>query len=315
MAEQLHLFVDDPVRAAAPVADAPRAQVAAAEEPEPSASQMDLFGDRWLRASAAHKALEAFDLDAAAGAVREAVLMYPSDTALRERADLVNRLAASLRRARRENETRARALAAIEMEVPAFLGVSWHRSLAESIEQEAGEGAALDGVPAGLHWLRAGDPVRAEQSLRATLAREPSDCAARSYLADALFAQERGPEAKTAYRDALAAAPSEVDITRAADPSVRALPGLAEDEYELPGVPVEWAAAVGLLEGLFLPPSPVPHDWVDAAALGRLPPGVRFYRWLVEEKAARDDAHRIACRREMKALSPRLLAEVLRRKR
>ena len=110
---------------------------------------MDLFGDRWQRAAAAHKALESFELDAAAEALREVVRLYPADVTLLERADLVARLAASLRGARRKNQTLARALAAIEPKVPPFLATYWHRRLAERVEEEAGAGAVLDAVPAG----------------------------------------------------------------------------------------------------------------------------------------------------------------------
>jgi tetratricopeptide (TPR) repeat protein len=311
--EQLDLFGCKPVLHAEP------APVAPEEIPPPAPSQtlpgqMDLFGDRWQRASAAHKALESFDLDGAAEALRETVRLYPDDAALLERADLVVRLAASLRGARHKYKSPARALAAIETKIPPFLATYWHRRLAELVEEEGGAGAVLDSVPAGLHWLRAGEVARAEESLRSTLAREPSECRARGYLADALFAQERQAEARIAYRDALALAPGQVDMLNVVDPSVRDLPSLGEDEYELPGASVEWAAAVGLLEGVFVRPPHLPDDWVGAEALEPLAPGVRFYRWLVAEKVARDDAQRIACRRAMKALSPRLLKELLDRR-
>ena len=313
MGEQLDLFGYKPVLQPEPSPAAP-VDLPAPLAPETSPGQMDLFSDRWQRAAAAHKALESFDLDAAAEALREAVRLYPADVALLERAEVVARLAASLRGARRKHPTLARALAAIEPKVPPFLATYWHRRMADLLEVEGGAGAVLDAVPAGFHWLRAGEVFRAEESLRSTLAREPSDCRARGYLADALFAQERQAEARIAYREALALAPSQVDMCNVGDPSVQELPSLAETEYEIPGAPVEWAAAVGLLEGVFIPPLHLADDWVGAQTIGGLAPGVRFYRWLVAEKLARDDAHRIACRRAMKALSPRLLKELLDRR-
>ena len=103
-------------------------------------------------------------------------------------------------------------------------------------------------------------------------------------------------------------------IRHSVDIAVRDLPGLAEEDYELPGEPVHWAVAVGLLEGVFLPPSRLPDDWLEPAVLAKLPAGVQLYRWLVAEKVARDDAQRIACRRAMKALSPRLMKEVVGRR-
>jgi len=307
--EQLELF--------AGIATAPQADEAP-EEPEEEAprslaGQADLFGDRWLRASAAYAALESFDLDAAAEALREAVRRYPADASLGARADRVRKLAASLRAARKQKRSLAAALLAMEREVPAFLVRYWHRRLAEALEAEGGSGAAVDGVPAGLHWLRAGDPVRAEESLRATLGREPADCRARGYLGDALFAQNRQSEARVAYRDALALSPAEVDLAGMADAGVAELPLLAEEEYELPGDPLEWAAAVGLVEGVFAPPR-VGQDWVDDPVLDQLAPGICCYRWLAAERAARQHEERIACRRVIKKLSPRLLEELLERK-
>lgn len=313
MGEQLNLFGNTTAPMAEPVAVEPEEEPAdVASGPLPG--QMDLFGDRWLRASAAHRAIETFDLDTAADALRETMRSYPSDALLRERADLVAKLAASLRKARRKNKSPARSLAAIGPQVPPFLATAWHARLAELMQEELGQGAVMEGIPAGLHWLRAGDPIRAEASLRLTIEREPSDCHARGILAEALFAQGRQHESRLVYRDALATSPAQVDVATAEDISVRDLPGLAEEEYELPGVPIEWAAAIGLLEGVFTPPAPLPNDWLDPASLEVLPPGVQFYRWLVAEKAALDHAKRIVCRRAMKALSPRLMKEVLARK-
>jgi hypothetical protein len=273
--------------------------------------QTDLFGDRWLRASAAHDALRSFDLEGAAGALSKAVRLYPTDTKLLERAELVARLADRLRRERRDGKSMVEALAALEALVPAFLAAQWHQRLAESMEAECGTGATLEGVPAGLHWLRAGDAVRAEQSLRSTVANAPSDCRMRGYLADALATQQRLSEARVVYRDALCTAPWAVDFANIVDVAVRDLPRLAQYEYELLGPPLEWAASVGLIEGTFLPPLVDKRDWLDPMVLERLVPGLRFYRWLVAERAARGDEERIACRREMKALSPSLLKRLL----
>lgn len=314
MGVQLDLFERIGASSAMSVVAASEEEPSFAVAPESLAGQMDLFGDRWQRATAAHKALAAFDLNGAAEALRDAVRLYASDASLKERADVVARLATSLRGARRKTRSEAQALAAIGPKVPAFLAEHWHRNLAQLMEQEGGEGAALDGVPAGVHWLRAGDLERAEASLRATLAQEPANCRVRGYLADVLVAQDRLAEARMAYRDSLASSPSEVDIVGAADIAVRDLPLLAQEEFDLPGEPIEWAAAVGLIEGVFLPPSSVPGDWVDDVVLAELTPGLRFYRWLVAEKMARDDAQRMACRRAMKALSPRLMKALLDRR-
>ncbi|MEI8254856.1 MAG: hypothetical protein WCJ30_04210, partial [Deltaproteobacteria bacterium] len=68
---------------------------------EVTVGQMDLFGDRWLRAAAAHKALEVFDLEAATVALRGAEGLYPTDASLLERTERVASLAAALREAQR----------------------------------------------------------------------------------------------------------------------------------------------------------------------------------------------------------------------
>jgi len=313
VSEQLDLFGHELVLQAKPAPTAPE-QTPPSAPTESLADQMDLFGDRWQRATAAHKALERFDLEAAVEALREAVSLYPGDATLLERANIVAKVAAALRSARRKTKSMAWALALIEPKIPAFLADDWHRRLAEVMEEEAGAGAILEGISAGFHWLEAGDPARAEQSLRATLDREPSNCRARGHLGDALFQQGRVHEARLAYRDALSMEPADVAIASAADEAVRELPSQASDEFELPGAPVEWAAAVGLIERVFLPPASVPEEWLAPDTLAALAPGLRFYRWLVAEKFARDDARRIACRRAMKALSPRLLKELLDRR-
>ncbi len=314
MGDQLDLLGFNTAKPPEPSDALSEEQLAISAVAESLPGQLNLFGDRWQRASAAHKALESFDLDAAAEALRGAVRLYPSDAALLDRANLIANLAVSLRSAQRKNKSPARGLVAIEPKIPAFLATYWHRRLAEVMEEEDAPGAVLACVPAGLHWLRAGDSVRAEASLRATLALEPANCRARAYLADTLFVQGRQPEARLEYRQALATSPADVDLASLADDAVRGLPDQAKNDYELPGAPIEWSAAVGLLDGVFLSPSHIPENWTDPPVLDSLAPGLRFYRWFVAEKVAGDHARRIACRRAMKALSPRLLAEYVERR-
>lgn len=279
---------------------------------DPPAGQLDLFGDRWLRAAAAHRALETFDLEAATAALRDTVALYPSDISLLGRAERVSKLARTLRET---PGTRATALVAIEPEVPAFLSTAWNLQVATEIERELGAGGVLDGRPAGYFLLRAGAIERAERSLRATLARDRENGRARGYLGDALTARDQRSEARAEYRDALARSPRTVDLPSVSDVEVRDLPAVAEIDHDVPGDPVDWAAAVGVIEGTFARPHDVPSDWLDAVVLEVLAPGQQFYRWLVGELAARDDAERIACRRAMKALCPSLLKAALDRRR
>lgn len=312
--EQLDLFALRPRAVATPVAEAPATM---AGDPVAQATlvadegQMDLFGDRWLRAAAAHKALETFDLEAASVALQETVRLYPSDTSLADRAHRVSELSASLSRAMRMTPSRAAALVAIEHEVPPYLARAWHLSLAAEIDG----GDVVEGRPAGFHWLCGGAVERAEQSLVATRSKDPENSRARGYLGDALFVQGHRAQSRTAYRDALAASHSQIDLERIQDLEVRDLSGLAEVDFELPGESFDWMAAVGLIEGMFARPESVPAHWFDASELEAIAPGIRFYRWLVREMASRDDAERIECRRAMKASSPRLFKEVLAKRR
>lgn len=313
MAEQLDLFTRLPVPMLEtnPALDEQLDDRVSETTPVPQA-QTDLFGDRWLLASDAHEALRSFDLETATEALSKVIRRYPTDTTLLKRAEVVARLTDRLRRERHKGKSMVRALATLQGLVPAFLAAQWHRRLAESMEAEGGPGATFDGIPAGLHWLRADDAVRAEQSLRFTVANAPSDYRMRGYLADALAAQQRFSEARVEYRDVLSIAPWDVDFTNLIDIAVRDLPRLAQYEYEVSGPPVEWAASVGLLEATFLPPPIRDRNWLDPTVLERLVPGLRFYRWLVAERTERDDEKRVACRREMKALDSNLLKRLLR---
>lgn len=279
--------------------------------PETRTEQMGLFGDRWQRALGAQRALASFDLEGADAALREILDRYPSDAALRARAQRVRELAHLLGEARVTAGSEAHALARLQHEIPDFLSDHWHRRIAEALECGEGHGAVIGGGPAGYHWLRAGDPVRAEQSLRETLELKPEDSRARAYLGDALFLQGRRTPARIAYRDALASEPHAVDIANAADDVVRGLPALADNEYDLGGAPVEWAAAVGLVERVFVPPPQAEARSLSLDALLAVPEGIRFYRWLVAEKHSGCHDERIACRRAMKTLSPELFKEFL----
>lgn len=315
MGEQLTLF-DLGQAAPARVVAAPVVVVEAQEPaclPPVDPRQMDLLGDRWSRVSAAHRALAEFDLDAAADALRHALQTYPGDDTLASRCRELEELGSALQQARDRTGSLVAALAGIGDRVPAYLRTAWHRSVAVEAERECGPGATVGGVPAGWHWLRAGEPAMAEASLRATLAREPADGRARGYLADALTVQGRSDEARAGYRDALATAPYAVDLAAVVDELVRDLPRAAEIDYEIPDTPVEWSAAVGLVAGVFGWPEDLPAEAFEAHELAGLPPGLQFYRWLVRERASQDLDARVACRRAMKALCPGLLAARLRR--
>ncbi|MBK8259666.1 MAG: hypothetical protein IPK82_44290 [Polyangiaceae bacterium] len=149
MGEQLDLFAFNATPAPKPPVTAPEPEPTPVEPPDVLPGQMSLFGDRWHRASAVHKALNAFDLEAAGVALAEALRLYPTDALFLQRAELVDKLAATLRKPRRKKATFAQALLSIAPEIPNFLALPWHRRLALEIEREGGAGAVLEGTPAG----------------------------------------------------------------------------------------------------------------------------------------------------------------------
>jgi hypothetical protein len=308
---QLHLFeginpASDSLSAgdATPDTPAPTATSRAADAP-----QMDLFGDRWRTASQVQEQLERFDLDAAWKAASPLVLRYPEDEALRKRANLIKRLSAALRAEKRRGVSPATALAALEPRVPPFLQVAWHRRLAVELENESGPTAELDGIPVGLHWLLASDLTKAEASFSQALASRPNDSRVRAYLADTLTLQGRRPLARIAYRDALASHPGQVDWDRVVDPDVRCLPDDVDWEKR-PERRMQWAAALGVITGLFVPP---PASVVSSSP-PKMPRGLQFYHWLAREIGATTHDDRIACRRAMKGLCAELLQRFLERR-
>lgn len=281
--------------------------------------QMDLFGDLRLRTIHAREAIEAFDLESASAILSEALERYPRDDSLRELEALRKKLAIALKESRCDHLTEARAFRAIAGEVPQSLRAFWHRRLADLIDAEFGEGAMLDDIPSGVHWLASGDTARAVRSLRATVAREPKNGRLLALLGDALVAHGSEGPARIAYRDALITAPMDIDIASLRDKSVAGLADIARKDFNVPGPPCEWAAAVGAVTGV-LPLHGSGDPAVDAqdvqgAVDSEGPAGIRFYWLIVAEHLTQTHAERITHRRAMKELCPDLFAELLEQRR
>lgn len=279
-----------------------------AEVPCSLEGQLDLFSGPVVRSLEAQSKLERFELWAGAIELGWAVVAYPSDSSLRDRADQVSRLAARFEAERMRRGSQVAALLSIASAVPTYLQQSWHRCLARALEAEGGKGAVHVGGPAGLHFRLGGELEAAEVSLRTSLDLHPADARLRSYLADVWSLLGRPKQARLYYRDACACTPCRVDWARIADEEVAQLPHVAELDYEVTGDPQTWAAAIGLLERVFIPPEQAP---IRAGAESDVAPGLRFYDWLVRDLAAANHDEHLVARRAMKALDAQLFDHYL----
>ena len=278
----------------------------AVKEPAPPAvlpGQISIFDDRWLRAQAAHRSLESFDLDGALVALAGLLDQYPNDSSLQARHLIISQLAGQLQRA---EEPLAQALLGLREAVPAFLTQHWRRRVAQALDDHA-----IDGEYAGVYWLEAGEGKRAEASLRARVSSAPSDALAGVHWANALCALGRVTEARRVYRDIFAVVPSPALFARVKDTLFIELAHRAHEDFDIEGDATDWLAAMGLVVGLFqLPAATSPLD-VDPEVLSSLRPGLRAYRLATAERHARSDAERVTWRRRLKNENPALLKRLL----
>jgi tetratricopeptide (TPR) repeat protein len=274
-------------------------------------NQLDLFDGRSLCVAGASRALCAFELDAACDDLQRLASRYPQDGNIASSLALAGRLRDTHRRALQQNPDPLSALATLEPELPPHLETGWHRRMAAEAERLLGEGCTVGDVPAGLHWLSAGDAASAERSLRATLGRRPEDGRARGYLGDALFAQGQVERARREYARAFAEAPREMDLGLLLDPEVRSLPEIARLELEVEGDGRDWAAALGTVRGVFALPDLLLPGLPELSVGAGAEPGLEFLAALRAERRARSLDDRVAARRVMKRLCPALFAEYL----
>jgi len=152
------------------------------------------------------------------------------------------------------------------------------------------------------------------------------------YLGDALYQQEFLNSSRQAYFQALFHGPDDIDLTNLSDPTVCQLvtnPGMLLDAQKDASGPWEnetgWAAAIGLLSGVFRPPRLDDQEealqlWEMLSAGNRIDnnethihPGRAFAAGIVlsEQGAARLEYYGldlVSIRRYMKALEPRLFS-------
>jgi tetratricopeptide (TPR) repeat protein len=157
------------------------------------------------------------------------------------------------------------------------------------------------------------------------------------YLGDALYQQELLDSARQAYIQALFLEPDDVDLTNLSDPKVCQLvtnPCLLLDDEEYASGPWKnetgWAAAIGLLYGVFRPPRLEDQEdarqlWDMLSAANRIDnkethihPGRAFAAGIVlsEQAVARLEYYGldlVSIRQYMKAMEPRLFSLYMRK--
>lgn len=278
-------------------------------DPEVLEGQLSLFGEPWRRSHAVQQALDAFDLVAACSALNGLLIIYPEDPRLNSHAIRVARLAQRLVHDSRQFGY-LQALQDLGSHVPAPLQEAYHRKLATTLEQAERQAQGAASRDAGFHYLRAGDLPAAERALRTALEQNPTDARARAYLADVLVQLDKTQAARAEYRTALLQDPLAVDWPNVLDPDVADLPAIAEQDYGLEEAPESWAAALGVVDGVFMPPK-TPSQAVQADP--QRPAGLQFYEGIAQELGAATPEARVEARRALKLLCPPLFRRYLAR--
>jgi hypothetical protein len=278
------------------------------------AVQLDLFEERTMRLEACRRALaHALDLETAREELQRFAARHGADAAAEGLLATVSAIGEALAAETARHGDAVAALLGIEQAVPDGLRAGWHRRVALEAERRGGGGCRAGYESAGFHFLRAGDLERAEPSLRAMLERAPGDARSRAHLGDVLCLRGSVDAARVEYLRALIDGPQAVDWEGMADADVAALPSIAATEHAAAGDPRGWSAAVGTVEGVLPWPAPMLAGLGDPRPPDDEQPGLRFYRLLCEERAARALPDRTRIRRSMKALSPSLLQAYLER--
>ena len=285
--------------------------------------QQDLFDGRATRYHQLECALEQVDVDQAAelfpallsAGVRDPELLRLGD----EEQGLLSRLrglpqdAQALLQAGRELLH-----ASHPLERAAGRGVL--RSLLAEADGRRGRAKEICGMPAGELLLlcadsapvgaRSGWAAEATTQLEQALVHRPDWARAHWCLGDALFFSGRAEEALEHYRLALETDWREADLEQVRHPTMQRLRDLVA-EHDLDEQPRSWALAVGLVEGLFTPPT-IDEGWEELAACPlSLIGSERFVQCLLVVLAAgragmRDDRRVLRAKREMRRLVPEL---------
>ncbi|HEY0480587.1 MAG TPA: hypothetical protein VGD37_23885 [Kofleriaceae bacterium] len=277
--------------------------------------QLDLFGDRNLQLEHARRALAEARTRDACGELVRLHRCFPEDATIAAELDLARRLEQRLVEieaafpGERPRLYLALAHAATATATAAVRTALLRRAAGELRRQ--GPEALLDGKPASVLWLAAGD-AEAASAAAADAVRHSPRARFLAYLADVEHRLDHRTRARELYRQALALDPTDVDWDELADDDVRALPDIARTELELADG-VAWAAPVGVVLGV-LPIGDPPGDGAtDPQSASELDRARRFLGALGRATRTRGPSM-IEARREMRALAPQLLAAYLERR-
>lgn len=189
-------------------------------------------------------------------------------------------------------------------QVEAALRVALARGLVQASELRDGKGGFVGTEPVGAYLVRAGLYQDAAASLFASLAKTPRSGRAALHLGNALLHLDRPDEARDGYRRALRVAPLELQLSEIDDAEVRNLAAVAEG-FGIEGDVRPWIPILGYLEDV-LPLSAL--DPVPGAGFGA---ATRAYDLLIAHKGARSHGERLAIRRDLQLLVPKLFAALV----
>jgi hypothetical protein len=314
--DQLRLFADVSPPLSSPAADAVPTAAELLAFDDPDSVQPGLFDARLAQLRAVRLAIAAGQLDDARSLL---VSLEPGPdldvTATRERISAI--VAELAREEAKPTKDRAFALAAsaraliTDRQPWSGFGQTLLRRAADALRGE------LDAA-AGRWYLESGDPDGARDVLHAMLSRARS--------ASLLFAlgdveTRRGDRtsARRCYRDALLLDPFDTGFEETIDEEVLRLVDIAETEVEVESEPRAWAAAVGIVSGLLVPPTDLPvdllepHGWAPTVreAIRRMRQFVRAFSLTVQSRAVVDAKSIVEARRIMKSASPALFAHYM----
>jgi tetratricopeptide (TPR) repeat protein len=315
--DQLFLFANiAPLSDAAPDAAPAAAGPKAVDEPDPV--QPGLFDARLAQLRAVRLAIAAGQLDGARSLL--ASLEPGPDLDVTSTRERISEIVAELGHAEAQpTQDRAVALAGLARVLAAHrepwsgLGRTLLRRAAHALEGE------LDAT-AGRLYLESGDIDRARDVLTEMLSRARS--------ATLLFAlgdveTRRGDRtsARRCYRDALLLDPFDAAFEETLDDEVRGLVDVAETEVEVESEPCAWAAAVGMVAGILVPPTklpvfsePVGLAPIAGEAIRRMRQFVRALSLTVHSRTEVDAKSIVEARRIMKSASPALFAYYMARR-
>jgi hypothetical protein len=276
-------------------------------------AQLDLFDARNIRLEDARRVLSEGRAEEACRALAHLQNNYPLDPGIAAELSFLRTLVLRLGEIdTMDPAERPRCLVELAQLATGGGQASLLRRAAVELRQASGPTAMVDGQPASVLLLEAGDAHTA-WTVAAEAVRDSPRARFLSYLADVEHRLDHRSRSRARYREALALDPYDVDWEAITDDEVKALPEIAETEFELEDG-VAWAAPVGVVLQVLPvgdpPPSSGSHDTFAAPLPLALEHARDFLRALVRAAQGRG-ANMIDARKRMRALAPHLLSVYL----